>query len=88
MSWRFVVRGRVQGVGFRWFVLKQARALGLAGWVRNLEDGTVEVVADGAPAAIEQLARQLASGPAAARVTEVARSEVPERMSAGEFEVR
>ena len=41
---RFVVRGRVQGVGFRWFVEREAHALGVAGWVRNNADGSVEVV--------------------------------------------
>jgi acylphosphatase len=42
---RYVVRGRVQGVGFRWFVEREAHMLGIAGWVRNNHDGSVEVLA-------------------------------------------
>ena len=44
---RFLVRGRVQGVGFRWFVEREAHVLGIAGWVRNNADGSVEVLAIG-----------------------------------------
>ncbi len=44
---RFLVRGRVQGVGFRWFVEREAHILGIAGWVRNNHDGSVEVLAQG-----------------------------------------
>ena len=44
---RFLVRGRVQGVGFRWFVEREAHLLGIAGWVRNNHDGSVEVLAQG-----------------------------------------
>src|ERR1051326_6752296 len=68
---RYIVRGRVQGVGFRWFVDHEARALGLAGWVRNNIDGTVEALAIGGgehPAAFENNLRR---GPGAARVDEV-----------------
>jgi acylphosphatase len=49
------VRGRVQGVGMRWWIRSQAQPLGLAGWARNLEDGRVEVVAEGSRVACEQL---------------------------------
>jgi acylphosphatase len=66
-----VVRGRVQGVGFRWFVRERASALGLAGWVRNREDGTVEVAAEGAPEAIDRLRELLARGPRGADVSAV-----------------
>jgi acylphosphatase len=62
------VAGRVQGVGFRWFVREEARRLGLAGWVRNLPSGEVEVLADGDTAAIESLAEALSKGPPGARV--------------------
>lgn len=48
MTTRFLVSGMVQGVGFRWFVARHARALGLGGYARNLPDGRVEVVASGA----------------------------------------
>jgi len=66
-----VVRGRVQGVGFRWFVREQARALDLAGWVANRRDGSVEVEADGAPDAIAGLRQALARGPDGAVVEAV-----------------
>ena len=65
------VRGRVQGVGFRWFVRERARALGLAGWVRNRADGSVEVLAVGDDVALERLRTVLRSGPSGARVTDV-----------------
>ncbi len=66
-----VVHGRVQGVGFRFFVYHHARALGLRGFVRNLADGSVEVYAEGARAALEDLRRLLGEGPSAAVVTRV-----------------
>ena len=65
------VRGRVQGVGFRWFVRERARALGLTGWVRNTSDGAVEVLAEGNDDALQKLRALLRSGPAGARVSEV-----------------
>lgn len=71
----WLVQGRVQGVGFRWFVLHRARPLGLAGTVRNLTDGRVEVVARGMESDLMQLEACLRRGPAAARVTDVATTE-------------
>ena len=68
---RFVVRGRVQGVGFRWFVEREARILGIAGWVRNNADGSVEVLAMGPRDQLLGLKSRLRSGPRAARVDEV-----------------
>ena len=65
------VRGKVQGVGFRWFVRERARALGLAGWVRNLADGSVEVVAVGDPAAVGRFRSSLGQGPPGAAVSAV-----------------
>jgi len=65
------VRGRVQGVGFRWFVRERARALGLTGWVRNREDGSVEVLALGEEASLRQLRSLLGTGPSGARVSAV-----------------
>lgn len=64
----FLVRGRVQGVGFRWFVRVEARRRGLAGCVRNLPDGSVEVVARGPQSLIAGLETALARGPAGAQV--------------------
>ena len=66
-----VVRGRVQGVGFRWFVRERGRALGLTGWVRNLADGSVEVAAEGEPPALERLRMSLRQGPPGADVSSV-----------------
>ena len=61
----------MQGVGFRYFVLRRARALGLVGWVRNEPDGTVAVEADGPREALERLLADLRVGPAGARVKDV-----------------
>jgi len=68
---RYIVRGRVQGVGYRWFVDYEARQLGLAGWVRNNYDGTVEVLAMGSAEQQTALRDKLRAGPRAARVDEV-----------------
>jgi acylphosphatase len=62
------VTGLVQGVGFRWFVRERARRLGLAGWVRNLPDGTVEVLATGDAQQLELLRNELLRGPRGASV--------------------
>ena len=65
---RFIVRGRVQGVGFRWYVHREASELDLRGWVRNTEDGDVEVVAHGEEADLAELRASLRQGPRGARV--------------------
>jgi acylphosphatase len=67
----FVVRGRVQGVGFRWWTQRQGRQLGLRGSVRNRPDGTVEVRAAGTRAELSALESRLRDGPAGSDVTEV-----------------
>lgn len=72
---RFVVRGRVQGVGFRWFVEREAHMLGIAGWVRNNHDGSVEVLAQGTRDQLSGLHGRLREGPRAARVDAVEVSE-------------
>jgi acylphosphatase len=72
---RFVVRGRVQGVGFRWFVEREAHMLGLSGWVRNNSDGSVEVLAVGTHEQIVGLRSRLREGPRAARVDVVEEAE-------------
>jgi acylphosphatase len=72
---RFVVRGRVQGVGFRWFAEREAHILGIAGWVRNNSDGSVEVHAQGARDQLAGLRSRLREGPRAARVDAVEESE-------------
>jgi acylphosphatase len=68
---RALVRGRVQGVGFRYFVQREAAARGIAGWVRNLASGDVEVTARGAPDALQAFVERLWEGPALARVEHV-----------------
>lgn len=68
---RFLVRGRVQGVGFRWFVEREARMLGVSGWVRNNSDGAVEVFAQGTREQLSALRDRLQAGPRAARVDQV-----------------
>lgn len=66
-----LVRGRVQGVGFRYFARRTAAGLGLRGYVRNRPDGAVEVVAEGPRPTLEELLRRLERGPAGARVEQV-----------------
>jgi len=75
MTRRFLVAGEVQGVGFRWYVARHARGLGVAGFARNLPDGRVEVVAVGDPPALARLEELLRAGPAGARVTSVERED-------------
>ena len=78
------VTGRVQGVGYRWWVLRQAEALGLVGYVMNADDErSVELVAEGEADALSELARRLEDGPSGARVEAV---EVTRSPASGEFE--
>jgi acylphosphatase len=72
---RFLVRGRVQGVGFRWFVEREAHTLGIVGWVRNNVDSSVEVLAMGTRTQLNGLRVSLQEGPRAARVDQVEESE-------------
>ena len=82
-SRRYRVSGRVQGVGFRWFVQDRALALGIEGWVRNLPDGDVEVYAAGSEGSLRRLRADLEQGPPAARVSRCVESEVPLEPAAG-----
>jgi len=66
-----VIRGNVQGVGFRYFIQRKARQLGLHGWVRNNDDGTVELVAEGSRPELEELRMAAEEGPRMARVQRV-----------------
>jgi acylphosphatase len=68
-----LVTGRVQGVGFRWYVREAAQRLGLTGWVRNRPDGSVELAADGSPEAQELFMTVVQRGPNGARVAAVER---------------
>jgi acylphosphatase len=83
-----IVRGRVQGVGFRWFVVETARRHGIAGHVRNLPDGAVEFHAQGPAGPVEALLRAVARGPASARVEAVETRDVEVREGQTGFEVR
>jgi acylphosphatase len=71
---RLRVRGRVQGVGFRWFVREAAQRAELAGWVRNLPDGEVEIAAAGEDAALERFVRTVRRGPPGAFVDSLERA--------------
>ena len=84
---RFVVRGRVQGVGFRWFVEREAHILGIAGWVRNNHDGSVEVLAQGTHDQLLGLRTRLHQGPRAARVDAVEESETRPVASLNSFRI-
>lgn len=83
---RYLVRGRVQGVGFRYFVQQQAARLGLRGWVRNLDDGRVEVHAEGGQEVLDELAGLLHRGPRWAEVRGVETAETAPEAGPG-FEI-
>jgi acylphosphatase len=85
---RVLVGGRVQGVGFRWAVMAEALRLGVAGWVRNLDDGRVEVHAQGEAGAVAALSGWLRSGPPGARVTEFAERQVASEEGLEGFVIR
>jgi acylphosphatase len=74
---RYLIRGRVQGVGFRYFVQKEAVRLGIRGWVRNLDDGRVEALAEGSLAQLAELEGSLHRGPRWAEVRGVDTEEAP-----------
>jgi acylphosphatase len=86
-AYRYVVRGRVQGVGYRYFALKTAEQLGLAGFARNRPDGTVEVIAEGDEGLLEDFLARLKEGPSFARVEGVERTDSPRRGDSG-FHIR
>lgn len=86
---RWVIHGRVQGVSFRWYTRRQASSLGVSGWVRNLDDGTVEVLARGSASALDDFAERLSNGPRWARVDRLEEESLPEGEIAGSgFEIR
>jgi acylphosphatase len=74
---KFLITGRVQGVGFRYFAERWALQLGVCGYVKNLWDGNVEVYAIGDAVAVEELKRRLAEGPRSARVAGISESDEP-----------
>jgi acylphosphatase len=86
---RWIVSGRVQGVGFRWYVARKAAELGLAGWARNLPNGQVEVVAAGESESVGRMGEALRTGPRMAHVESVEKSDIPHQMINGNsFEIR
>jgi len=85
---QFVVRGRVQGVGFRFFTERAARAEGLSGWVRNREDGCVEALVEGDRESVDRFERQLRRGPASARVESVEMIDAAPSSRASGFQIR
>jgi len=87
-SLHLIVSGRVQGVGFRYFVQREAVRLGLAGWVRNLPDGRVEIDARGDRAHLDELLRAVRRGPQLSHVTDVAEEWRPAESSSSEFVIR
>ncbi len=70
-AFRATVRGRVQGVGFRYFVLRRAQSLDLCGWVANRPDGSVEVLAEGEQSQLDELLELLRHGPTGSYVTKM-----------------
>jgi acylphosphatase len=82
------VRGRVQGVGFRYFVLREAMDLAVTGWVANGPDGTLRCVAEGPRPQLEVLLRLLEAGPPSARIDKVDAAWGPASGSFGSFEIR
>jgi acylphosphatase len=83
-----IVRGRVQGVGFRYFVLREATRLGLSGWVANLSDGGLQCVAEGPKPALELLAASLTAGPPGSHVADVSLHWGPPVDAPHRFEIR
>jgi acylphosphatase len=86
-AFRFRVRGRVQGVGFRYFVLREAEERSLTGFARNLADGSVEVIAEGPDEGVRDLEARLRVGSAFSRVEAVEAEEIAPRGDLG-FQVR
>jgi acylphosphatase len=85
---RYVIAGRVQGVGFRWFTHDAAAREGVHGWVRNLADGSVEVIAEGDQESIDRLEAAIRRGPSYARVERVDAEDIaPSGRSTG-FDIR
>ena len=84
---KLTITGHVQAVGFRAYVKKQAELLGLAGWVKNCADGSVEVFAQGDEEKLNMLEQECKKGPLAAKIQQVLREEIP-RQPLDHFEIR
>lgn len=84
---RYLITGRVQGVGFRYFTLSTARRLGLSGWVRNCADGSVEAMAQGEEPQLKSLESSLRKGPSFGFVDKVDIQDLPTDSGLGPFQV-
>jgi len=84
---RFLVSGRVQGVGFRYFTHAAAVREGVTGWVRNLDDGRVEALVEGDPAAVDRVERAIRTGPPGARVDKVTAVPLPANKTHTRFSI-
>jgi acylphosphatase len=84
---RLVIRGRVQGVSYRWWTVGEATRRGLQGWVRNRRDGSVEALVSGPAAAVDEMVAACRQGPAAARVTDIEIAAADDAVTGG-FEQR
>ncbi len=85
---RFIVSGHVQGVGFRYFALDAGQRENLRGYVRNLEDGRVEAVAEGDADSVERFERALRQGPSRSRVEDVVVDEITPAQHSTGFDIR
>jgi acylphosphatase len=84
---RFIVKGRVQGVGYRWWAQNWASQIGVSGWVRNCDDGSVEVYACGSAEQLDEFSMRLRQGPRFSDVRHVEEQEAPLLQSSG-FSIR
>ena len=87
-AYRYVIRGRVQGVGYRYFTSREAESLGVAGFARNLPDGGVEVVAEAPEETLAAFESRLREGPAFASVASVDKSPISPRGGEMGFHIR
>lgn len=83
-----VIHGRVQGVGYRAFAIRTAQQIGLSGWVRNRYNGTVETVAEGDHAQLENYLKDLQRGPVSSNVTKIDEDWSPATMEFDQFKIR
>ena len=84
----FLVKGYVQGIGYRWFVQRTASRVGVSGWVRNLANGDVETQAQGNEESLQQFLHELRTGSHWARVDDVQVKELPEESGGTGFDIK
>lgn len=86
--WHLLIKGRVQGVGFRWFARETAERLRLSGWVRNLMSGEVEAEVEGPSETLKRFVAELAIGLSYARVSDIQKNEIPVTKDKSAFGIR